>query len=147
MAGKPSEMDQIGHSQKGKGKIRLGGIQFAAKLGQKDFNLEKVITMTRQAAKEGAQIVMTPECALSGFMNTPEERDIAETIPGPATDQLASLAKELGIYLLVGMPELKDDQFHNAMAVIGKDGLLMGILSPKRVKMRNYSSMMLISTP
>ena len=138
MAGKTSNIDLLAQFGKGSGKIRLGGIQFSAKLGQKDFNLQKVMTMARQAAKGGAQIVMTPECALSGFMNTPEERDIAETIPGPATDQLASLAKELGIYLLVGMPELKDDQFHNAMAVIGKDGLLMGIF--RKVHLNKYEA-------
>ena len=123
---------------KGKGKIRLGGLQFAARRGKKERNLETVLTMARRAARQGAQIVMTPECALSGFMNTPKEREIAESIPGPAIEKLAALASELGIFLLVGMPELKDDQFLNAMAVIGKDGSLMGVF--RKVHLNKYEA-------
>ena len=138
MAGEPNNDESIGQQRCGTGKIILGGLQFAAKLGEKEYNLEKVMTMAQEAAERGAQIVMTPECALSGFMNTPQEREIAETIPGPATKELSSLASELGIYLLVGLPELKDNQFHNAMAVMGRDGSLMGVF--RKVHLNKYEA-------
>ena len=122
----------------GKGEILLGGLQFSGLKGKKQRNLQTMIRMTRRAAARGAQIVMTPECALSGFMNTPQEKNVAEPIPGPITEKLGFLAKELDIYILVGMPELRDGQFCNAMAVIDRKGSLMGVF--RKVHLNKYES-------
>ena len=51
----------------------------------------------------------------------------AETIPGPATEEIARLAKELDIYVIFGMPE-RDANDPNlryiSVAVVGPEGIL-----------------------
>jgi predicted amidohydrolase len=105
----------------GRGKVKIGGVQFAGLKGEKDRNI-------RQAAAQGAQIVMTPEVALSGFVGGKPERALAEPIPGATTQRFGRLAKELGVYVLVGMSELRDGQVYNAMPVLSPRGELMGVM-------------------
>jgi len=84
--------------------------------------------MIRQAVAQGAQIVLTPEVVLTGFVGGEAERRLAEPIPGPATETLAALARELDIYLLIGLSEARDGQVYNAIAVLDRSGALMGVM-------------------
>lgn len=112
----------------GTGRIILGGIQAAGLEGQKERNLNRAVELIRQAAAQEAQIVMTPEVLFSGFLGGEREHQLAEPIPGPATEVYAQLARELGIYILAGLSELKDGQICNAMAVLDPQGRLMGVM-------------------
>src|SRR5947207_9420472 len=102
----------------GKGRVVLAGAQFAGLPGQKARNSDTAERLVRQAAAQGAQIVLTPEVVLTGFVGGPDEREMAEPIPGPSTDRFVALAHELGIYLLLGLSEMREGQIHNAIAVI-----------------------------
>ena len=112
----------------GHGKIRLGGVQFAGLEREKVRNLNVGESLIRQAAGAGAQIVVTPEVVITGFVGGNEERAMAESIPGPATERFSALAEELGIYLMLGMSELRDGEICNAMAVLDPAGSLMGVM-------------------
>ena len=112
----------------GSGRIRLCGAQFAGLKEEKGRNIETATRMIREAAQLGAQVVMTPEVALTGFVGGEAERCMAEPIPGPSTRHFARLARELGVYILVGLSELRDGQFLNAVAVIDRTGGLMGVM-------------------
>ena len=119
--------DQVVGSGTGHGLVKLAGIQFAGKKGQKDENIRSMTRMIRQAAVKGAQVIVTPEMALSGFMNTAAEKQLAEPIPGPSTKIFGDLAKELDLHILLGMPEKRGDDFSNAVAIIGRDGQVNGV--------------------
>src|SRR4030095_5552166 len=73
-------------------------------------NLETTTGYIRAAAKEGAQLIMTPENTTlidraHAFAKTPPE----EAHPG--VPHFSQLAKELGIWLLIGsMPVRADDK-------------------------------------
>ena len=123
-----------------KGYIKLGGVQFAGLKGQKARNIQTAIRMIRQAAAHGAQIVMTPEVALTGFVGGETEKKMAEPIPGPATETFAAVARELDIYILVGLSELRDGEIYNAMAVIDRQGTLMGVM--RKVHINKYETPM-----
>ncbi|NIA16030.1 MAG: hypothetical protein GWP08_18350 [Nitrospiraceae bacterium] len=112
----------------GRGRIRLGGVQFAGLECEKARNLDAGEGLIRQAAAAGAQIVMTPEVVATGFVGGDEERAMAESIPGPATERFGALARELGIYLMLGLSELRDGEICNAMAVLDPAGVLMGVM-------------------
>ncbi len=112
----------------GTGGVRLGGVQFAGLQGQKARNIETAIRLIRQVAAQGAQIVMTPEVVLTGFVGGDAERALAEPIPGPATEIFSALARELDIYILVGLSELREGEFYNAMAALDRAGALMGVM-------------------
>lgn len=53
---------------------------------------------------------------------------MAETIPGPTIEWFADLARELSIYVLIGLSERIDGEIMNAMAVVNPDGELMGVM-------------------
>ena len=122
----------------GKGTVRLGGVQFAGLEREKERNIGVAETMIRQAAEAGAQIIMTPEVAMTGFVGGDDERAMAEPIPGPCTERFAALAKELDVYLMAGFSELRTDCLHNAMIVLGRGGDLMGVM--RKVHINKYET-------
>lgn len=110
------------------GHALIAGAQIAGMPSQKRENLDKAAHFIRKAAARGAQVVMTPEVVLSGFVGGREERALAEPIPGPATTFLAELARELDIYILFGLSEMKDDNVYNAMVVLDRSGEILGVM-------------------
>ena len=112
----------------GTGQICIAGIQFAGLENQKTHNLQTAIRLIRQADAGGAQIVMTPEVCLTGFVGGSAEREMAESIPGASTEIIGALARELDIYILFGLSEMRDGEIYNAMAVLAPDGGLLGVM-------------------
>jgi predicted amidohydrolase len=112
----------------GSGHIRLAGVQFAGLQGEKVRNAGMAERMMREAAARGAQIVLTPEVVLTGFVGGQAERELAEPIPGPATERFGALARELGVYLMVGLSEMRGGQIHNAVTALAPTGALMGVM-------------------
>jgi predicted amidohydrolase len=89
-------------------------------------NLEKILLLIKKAAGEKANIVVFPECALTGylFLSRQEAIPFLETIPGSSTDKIATLCREMGVYVIVGLLEKEADKYFNAAALIGPDGLV-----------------------
>ena len=112
----------------GTGRVKIAGIQFAGIAEEKEHNIDTATRLIREAAAEGAQIAMTPEVVLTGFVGGQRECEMAEPIPGPACEYFVELAKELGIYILVGLSELCDGEIMNAMPVLSPQGILMGTM-------------------
>jgi len=67
----------------------------------KAVNLQQAARWTRDAASQGARVVALPE-VFNWRGDKKNERQSAETIPGPTSEALAELARGLGIYLLGG---------------------------------------------
>jgi predicted amidohydrolase len=67
----------------------------------KAANLTEAERWVREAARQGARVVALPEVFIWRGVKK-EERQAAEAIPGPSSERLVTLARELGIYLLGG---------------------------------------------
>jgi predicted amidohydrolase len=67
----------------------------------KEANLKEAEARVREAAARGAKVVALPE-VFNWRGDQKEERKNAEPIPGPTTNLMLRLARELGIYLLAG---------------------------------------------
>lgn len=106
--------------------------------GMKTENQDRLETMVCDAALMGAQVVMSPEVVTTGFVGGEAERSMAEPIPGPTTLRFGALAKKLGIYLLIGLSEHFEGQIRNAMAVLGPDGELAGVM--RKVHINRYET-------
>jgi N-carbamoylputrescine amidase len=93
-------------------------------------NLEKAILRVREAASLGAQIVCLQELFTSLYFCDVEDHDnfsLAEAIPGPSTDILGSLAKELGVVIIASLFEKRaQGLYHNTTAVLDADGTYLG---------------------
>ena len=105
--------------------IAVAGIQLDTKLARNSENRERIIYYTYQAAGRGAQLVVFPECALSGYVfDTLEEaRESSETVPGPFTAALERVCREKGVHVVAGMLEKTGDCIYNSAVLCGPSGL------------------------
>jgi N-carbamoylputrescine amidase len=112
------------------GKFRVGLIQMSCALDPNE-NLEKARWKIREAAAGGAQIVCLQELFRSQYFCREENAELfalAESIPGPTTDTLGELARELKIVIVASLFERRGaGLYHNTAAVIGPDGEIQGI--------------------
>src|SRR5512139_1746204 len=113
--------------------VRVAGVVLKWLRGDKEANYRRVEPLIREAAAHGAQVVCTTECFLDGYAiadkSIPLERyrALGERIPqGEYFRRLASLAKELRIFLIVGMLEADAEQRFNTAALISSQGELVG---------------------
>jgi N-carbamoylputrescine amidase len=94
-------------------------------------NLARAKNMVREAAKKGANIVCLPELFLTQYFCQREDAalfDLAEAVPGPTTDALAPLAKDLNIVLIASLFEKRArGLYHNTAAMLDADGSVKGI--------------------
>jgi beta-ureidopropionase len=96
-------------------------------------NVQGGLEAARQAAGQGAQLVVFPELAFTPFYpqhpasGTREDvLRMAETVPGPTTDQFSKLAREAGIVIVLNVFEREGDVTYDCSPVIDADGTLAG---------------------
>lgn len=93
-------------------------------------NLDASINGIRQAAAEGANLILLPELHRTQyFCKTEDIRyfELAESIPGPTSETLAGIARELGIVVIGSVFERRAaGLYHNTAIVIDRDGSLAG---------------------
>ena len=93
-------------------------------------NLAKVESRVREAAQRGAQIVCTQELFRSQYFCREENADLfelAEPIPGPSSDALAKLARDLKIVIVGSLFERRAAGiYHNTAVILDADGTLLG---------------------
>jgi N-carbamoylputrescine amidase len=111
-------------------KFRVGLAQMSCGLDPNE-NLEKAMWRIREAAARGAQIVCLQELFRSQYFCREESAELfalAESIPGPTTETLGRLARELGVVVIASLFERRTaGLYHNTAAVIGADGEITGI--------------------
>lgn len=95
--------------------------------GDVDANLVMIDAMVRQAADEGAQLVIVPEMATTGYFISDRLDQLAEPADGPTAKRLAQLAKTLTVHLAVGMVLAEDGNFFDAQLLFGPDGALLAV--------------------
>jgi N-carbamoylputrescine amidase len=96
----------------------------------KQQNIGKAIIKIREATANGAQIVCLQELFSSLYFCDIEDYEnfkLAEAVPGPATDSLSKLAKELGVVIIASLFEKRTEGlYHNTTAVLDADGTYLG---------------------
>ena len=95
-------------------------------LGESATNRNKIIASIRAAAEREAQLVIFPECALTGYaFNSLEEAiPFAEKLDGPSSQAIAEACRETKAYAIAGFIEADDDKFYNAAMLVGPDGVV-----------------------
>src|SRR4030095_1435381 len=93
-------------------------------------NLQRTDRLVREAASKGAQIVCLKELFQAPYFCKSQQSDrfdLAESIPGPTTDAMQRLAKELAIVLVAPIFERQAaGVYRNSAAIIDADGMLLG---------------------
>ena len=110
-----------------KDKIKLALAQISSKRENKSENLQKIEKLTLKAKEQGADLVIFPEMSLTGYVVLDQVYELAETIPGPSTEKVEALAKQTGMHIIFGMPELSEKTqatVFNTAVFVGPQGLI-----------------------
>jgi N-carbamoylputrescine amidase len=111
-------------------KFKIGLVQMSCSIDP-EVNLKKAIAGIRAAAAKGAEIVCLQELFRSQYFCREENADLfdlAETIPGPSTEALGSVARELQVSIVASLFEKRAaGLYHNTAAILDADGSLAGI--------------------
>jgi predicted amidohydrolase len=118
-------------------------VQFPSKFGRPKENRERLKMPVERAAERGAQIVVLPETAVTGYLSPDLETtwqvdqreisvgltganpaDVAETVPGPSTEFFAPVADSWNIYLTVPLLEVDraTGKYYNTSVLLGPEG-------------------------
>ncbi len=110
-------------------KINIGLVQMSC-TADVQANMQKAILGIREAAQKGANIVCLQELFTSLYFCDVEDHEnfkLAEAIPGPSTDTLSAVAKELGVVIIASLFEKRAaGLYHNTTAVLDADGTYLG---------------------
>lgn len=124
--------------------VRVALVQAAPVAFDLAQTLDKLQTLTTEAASQGAQFVLFPEAFVSGYprgldfgavigSRTAEGREwyrrywtSAIELPGPDADRIGNMAREAGVYLVVGVIERAGGSLYCSVAFFGSDGTYLG---------------------
>ncbi|MSU64602.1 MAG: carbon-nitrogen hydrolase family protein [Opitutus sp.] len=104
-------------------------------VGDKAANYALFDKLAQQGAAAGADLIVTPECFLDGYMGSPVFRPgmtrekmgpYTETLDGPVLQKVGALARELKVHILFGFSERRGEKLLNTMALFTPDGALGG---------------------
>ncbi|WP_138753168.1 carbon-nitrogen hydrolase family protein [Paenibacillus sinopodophylli] len=132
----------------GERKARVAVVQAAPILFDKESAFQKIANFAQEAKTNGTKLILFPEVFIGGYprglsfgarvgSRTMEGREewaqywsCAISIPGADTDRLGEIAKEAGVYLIIGVVE-RDQEFsqstmYNSIVYISPDGKLLG---------------------
>jgi nitrilase len=122
--------------------VRVAAVQAGSRLFDTAADLVRADTYLRSAVAEGAEVVVFPEAFLGGYpkgldfgvtvgSRSAEGRqlfrryfDAAIEVPGPETEALAALTRELGCHLVMGAIERRGGTLHCVALFFGPTGYL-----------------------
>jgi (R)-amidase len=114
-----------------KNSFLVAAMRVEPKPWDKEHNLALLERYARDAAKGGASLVVTCEGFMDGYTSNPKTRPdttreryraIGEPLDGPWLTRVRDLARELKLYLSVGIAEQSGDERHNSVVVISPTG-------------------------
>jgi len=110
-------------------KVKVGIVQMSCS-NDKQANLQKAIDKIREAAALGGQVICLQELFTSLYFCDVEDYDnfnLAEPVPGPSSDALSKVAKELGVVIIASLFEKRTSGlYHNTTAILDADGTYLG---------------------
>jgi N-carbamoylputrescine amidase len=93
-------------------------------------NMERAMAHVRAAAKQGAQVICLPELFQTQYFCQREDAalfDLAEPVPGPSTERIGAVARELGVAIVASLFEKRaPGVYHNTAAIFDTDGSMRG---------------------
>ena len=110
------------------GFMRVAAAVPVLKVGNPDFNADKILELVKEAQAKGVQFVVFPELGISGytvadlFFQKVFQRSVFKNL-----EKLARASSKLKTLFVVGFPLALENKLFNAAAVIGR-GKILGIV-------------------
>lgn len=131
-------------------RVKVAAVQCPSDLGEVARNTARLAALVARAAQAGAQLVVLPEAAVTGYLSQDlrttwqapgrprasafdEGKDptpFAEPVPGPSSRRFAALAASLGVYLTVPLVEAAPSpdgraRFFNTVVLVSPSGAVV----------------------
>jgi predicted amidohydrolase len=102
--------------------LRVAAVQMVF-AGSIPANLARIEKAAIRAARRGADAILFPECATTGYAF--DFGTLTPAVLDPALQALSALAGRLRVNLLVGSPVFRGPRLHNALLVFDRTGRLV----------------------
>jgi predicted amidohydrolase len=106
--------------------VRVGLVQCSPVLGDVEGNLERCLGYLREAGADGCDLVVFPECALSGYMFPGREdaEAAAVRLDGEQIRLLTDACHHLVLHCVIGVLVTENGQLWNTALLLGPEGLI-----------------------
>jgi nitrilase len=122
------------------GEVTVAAVQAAPVFLDRDATIDVLIGHIKEAAAQGAQLVVFPEAIVPGYPAWIWQQpgwsdaslfdrlyDRAVDVPGPATDRLGAAAREANTWLALGVTErVRSGSLYNTLLYVSPDGSVAG---------------------
>jgi len=102
--------------------LKIATAQMHCVPGDVGANLRIIESLVRLAKGEGAQLVILPEMATTGYFIADRLGDLAEPEDGPTAARLGKIAREAGVHLAIGMAISDGGRFYDAQLLFAPEG-------------------------
>ena len=113
-----------------KNNLTIALVQMACGAGSNE-NVSAAVAKVEEAARREAKVVCLPELFRSQYFCQKEDAalfDLAESIPGPSTEALGKVARQLNVVIIVPVFERRTAGiYHNSVVVVDSDGSIAGM--------------------
>jgi len=110
--------------------LKIGLLQ-QRKSDNQEENLRRMAAAIEDLAQQGAQLIVLQELHNTPYfcqIETVDNFDLAEPIPGPSTEFFGKLAKKCGVVIVTSLFERRaPGLYHNTAVVLERDGSIAGI--------------------
>lgn len=104
--------------------VKVAAAQFEPRPGDVRWNISRVLELVSRAGVGGADLVVLPELATTGYYMFERFHQLAEPLDGPTVTILAELARRYGLRVVLGLAERGEDgHVHDTAALVGPGGL------------------------
>jgi len=109
--------------------VKLAAVQYRPPKGDPELARSELVDWLGQAGSMGADLVVCPEMATTGYVwpNAKSLRAHAEPAAGPTYQALAPMARKWGTWIVVGFVEQVGSDLYNSALVIDGEGELAGV--------------------
>ncbi len=105
--------------------VRVALCQMDLAKGDVQENRRRTADWIRRAAEQGAQLVLLPELATTGYTLGEQFAELAEEIPGETSRLWSELAAQLGVHIVGGMARIAPSGLvYNSALFVGPEGLI-----------------------
>ncbi|MFW6150704.1 MAG: carbon-nitrogen hydrolase family protein, partial [Chloroflexota bacterium] len=98
-------------------KLKVAAAQMEPRLMCIEDNLQRMEHYVKEAGSHGVQLLVFPECSLTGYMFGSREEAVsfAESVPGPSTERMAASSKSQNVHVAFGLLEREDGSLFNTL--------------------------------
>ncbi len=109
-------------------RVNVALAQISSKVGDKEANLKKMKKIIIEASGKGANLIIFPELALTGYVVRDLAYELADPVPaGPAIRDITKTAEKQNVHVIFGMIESSAKAsavLHNTAVLIGPRGFI-----------------------